>query len=395
MRMKNIQRLCTTEAAFANEYKLGDLPLNELSSLRQKIPAETAQERMALWIAAPVLASFALWMKNQARGKDDLFLGVMREGRLLSRLMKRLFDLDTKEIWLNRHLSMLAAFGAGDDESLLNWLVRTRIEPLSLREAHVFLLGNPGNTSDEALDLSRAQSMLELWRRNGALEQARQKAKAIGARLLKHWDSIVPDKSDPVFLMDFACAGNIQRSLRTVFLDQGREDRLIGLNFATTSGVVWAKQKGGSIRGFLCEDGAPDWTAAAVARTPELIEIFASAPLGPLEDFEENGTPLCGESFLTAEQKTWTQAIQDKIVEAAALCAREESDILTPELARVLWTRLLRSPMRSEADAVGDWPLDAGLDGKPHRKLAPPLDDPERLSDKKMTAWPVASLLRA
>lgn len=392
--MKQLQRLSQAELAFAEDRRISTELLTDFFPLREKIPAETTADRMALWIAAPVLAAFMLWAKDQAKRPEALFLGVMREGRLLARLMQKLFGTEAKEIWANRHISMRAAFGAGDDEALLNWLVRTRMVPLPLRDAYRQLLGEDGPASDETLDLARAQTLMQEWAADGRLERARVRAQKLGAGLLRHWDSVVPRETETVFLMDFACAGNIQRSLRALLINEKRRDPQVGLNFATTAGVSWAQGRGCDIRGFLCDAGAPSWTSAAVARTPELMEIFTAAPLGSLTDYAEDGAPVVASGFLNEAQKKWALETQDKIVEAAALYAMEGGAFLTPDLARCLWGRLLRNPFKEEAEAVGDWPLDAGLDGKAQRKLAPPLFDPELLSDKKLTAWPVASQLR-
>jgi hypothetical protein len=194
--------------------------------------------------------------------------------------------------------------------------------------------------------------------------------------------------------MDFACAGNIQRSLRTIFEVAGRKDALIGVNYVTTAGVQWAARQGNDLRGFLAQTGEPEWIAAAYARTPELIELFASPPLGALMDLKENGAPVLAPTFLSPEQAAWSEAVQDIILKAAPFYAAELAEELSDDLCRLLWGRLLLAPTKDEVQALGDWPLDVGLDGNARRTLAPSLEGSPSAWTKAMTAWPAGSTLR-
>src|SRR5262249_38262352 len=133
-----------------------------------------------------------------------------------------------------------------------------------------------------------------------------------------------------------------------------------------------------------------DWLATATARTPELMEIFAAAPLGPLRDYDTRGNPLNGESFLSEEQKQLIDQTQKHILAASALWQKSFGPQLTAELGRCLWGRLLLRPLAAEAEALGDWPLDSGLNGAARRQLAPALSGQPQWT-KMQTAWPAGS----
>ena len=353
--------------------------------------------KLALWVVAPVLAGFAGWLASHIRAHNALPLGVMREGRFLCRLM-RSFGFEAQEFALNRYFALLAAYGSGDDEAMLNWLVRTRTAPLShagLKQAFP-LYDHPA--SADIIDLEAARHLVATWRMMGEASPVYALAQQAASDVLRHWHkTIAQDKPRAVALMDFACAGNIQRSLQTLLRRHGDTTPLLGLNFLTTPGTRWAKETGCTLRGFLAEDGQPEWISAAYARTPELAEIFVAASLGPLTGYRADGSPKWGPSLLdaTARQRSITDW-QDQILVAAKLYWEAMGAALSPELCRFLWGRFLLQPLPEEISVLADWPLDAGLDLQAQRTLAPILNKGTPESWTKMdAAWPAASLLRS
>ena len=353
--------------------------------------------KLALWVVAPVLAGFAGWLASNICAHDALPLGVMREGRFLCRLM-RSCDLEAREFALNRHFALLAAYGSGDDEAMLNWLVRTRTAPLShagLKQA--FPLYDRVASSD-IIDIETARHLVATWRTMGQASPVYAVAQQAANDVLRHWrKTIGQDKPRAVALMDFACAGNIQRSLQTLLRRHEDTMPLLGLNFLRTPGTRWAQATGCAIHGFLAEDGQPEWISTAYARTPELAEIFvAAAPLGPLSGYRADGTPKWGPSLLdTTARKMMVTEWQDQILAAAKLYWQVMGSSLSPEFCRFLWGRLLLHPLPEEVSVVGDWPLDAGLDLQARRTLAPVLNKgtPETWT-KIDTAWPAGTHLR-
>ncbi len=367
--------------------------VHELRAAHHDLP--TPWHRIAVWIVAPVLAGFAHWLEQQTkRHEHSLFLGVMREGRLLCRLMQTLSGIPAHEIWLNRNLSMLAAFGCGDDEALVNWLVRTRLQPLTRAQAMQQLLGKSysGTDASKPVTSDNVYALMEDWKKTGALDQARAHSFALADRLLKHWQSAC--KAGPqshILLADFASAGNIQRSLVAVFAAKRHTVAMTGLNFVTTAGSQWAEKTGCLMHGWLAERGEPEWMAQTYARTPELIEIFAAAPTGPLQDYQANGTPVFGTSFLTAAQQELIRDLQKRIIDTAAVYYRQMGGELTVELGRCLWGRLHVDPKTAEVECMADWPLDAGLDGSARRVLAARVKGDPMGWTKMQTAWPAGS----
>jgi hypothetical protein len=368
-----------------------------LRSVRQTLPVADAPVavKIALWIVAPVLAGFAGWMAEHIRAHNALPLGVMREGRFLRRLM-RSFGIEAREFALNRHFGLLAAYGAGDDEAMVNWLARARTTPLTHASLHkTFPLYAPLEASGN-IDLPAAQTLVASWRDMGEASPVRAVAQRAARDVLRHWQNTIGgEKPSAVALLDFACAGNIQRSLQTLLRQNGDETPLLGLNFLTTQGVCWAKEKGCAIHGFLAEDGKPEWISSAYARTPELAEIFvAAAPLGPLAGYDGEGAPQWNPPLLDAERQKQVAVWQEHILSAAHQYWQAMGSRLSPELCRGLWGRLLLNPLPEEALALADWPLDAGLDLEALRQLAPALAGEPESWTKMATAWPAASLLR-
>lgn len=391
-------KLLAAETAFAAQQQL---PVtHQLRALQQARRAlatpDDAYNQIAQWVVAPVLAGFCDWIAAQGKlHAGAQALGVMREGRLLAELCAPLLPTKPQTVWLNRRLSMLAAFGAGDDEALLNWLVRTRLTPISLYQAWEELTDvlPPPHLPDMPLDLTSAQALLQDWQNDGLMVMIRERAAALGQRLLRHWQSSAPKGEAPILLLDFASVGNIQRSLRTVLAAAGLPDRLIGLNFLTTAGARWAKTKGCSLQGFLADDGTPAWLAEAYGRTPELIEIFTAPPEGSLLDYDAAGIPVIGASFLHAEEAAALTRMQAQLPAVVAHYRKILGAALSPDLCRCLWGRLLLQPLAEEVRALGDWPLDGGLDGAQSRTLAPRPKMPAPWT-KSTIAWPAGSRLR-
>jgi hypothetical protein len=354
-------------------------------------------DKVAVWVVAPVLAGFALWLKKHLVDTNSLALGVMREGRFLCTLLDMLFDIKAHEIELNRHFCLLAAFHAGDDEALVNWLVRTRVKPLSHADLSKILpLYNPQMGSrNQTINLDEAEHIAKEWRKLGTGSPIYKLAESTYNNVLNHWQNITKRHNDKTFaLIDFASAGNIQRSLQTLFQSRNSKSKLLGLNFATTQGTKWAKAKGCELHGFLAEDGAPTWIADAYARSPDIIEIFVAAPVGSLAGYDAGGQAIREPTFLKPPEVACVQNWQSLILEAAKIYIERMGEHLTPEFCRSLWGRFLLHPLPVEAMAFATWPIDVGLDGSTSRQLAPTLSGDPSTWSKIQTAWPAASVLR-
>ncbi|MGB4100712.1 MAG: hypothetical protein WBK91_02225 [Alphaproteobacteria bacterium] len=384
------------ENALAVDFNVPRGELVALQQARRELTADAVDiwQALAVGVVAPVLAGFVHWIAAQAAMQENSVLcGVMREGRLLCRMLQRLHGVAAQEIWVNRHCAMLAAFGSGDDTALVNWLARTRVQPLTRAAAAELLQAPVPGDPASVLDADAAQALVTenpgKW-----LAAARAPAAALAARLLRHWRGIVPP-GRPVLLLDFACAGNIQRALQAVLAAAGDGAKLVGTNFLMTSGSVWAERAGCVQHGFLAARGAPAVIAAPYARTPELIEIFAAAPIGPLLGYAADGTPQGAPTFLTPEQVQRIDRLQGQIIAAAEAYQRALFAPPSAALARCLLGRLLTQPTLAEVATLADWPIDGGMDGAAARPLAPPVVGNLALGSRAETAWPVGSKLRA
>ena len=395
-----IDQLFESEKLFAKNHGGENGALEILCDLRRTMPTAGLPdgEKIAAWIVAPVMAGFGAWMARIIRDQNALALGVMREGRLLTRLMRDVFGLPAHEADFNRHFTMLAAYDCGDDEALVNWLTRTRVKPLTQRDLSLLLPLYQADDPDAIVDVEMAQKLVTQWRRMGADSPIYPLAKSAHEKIWRHWQERTAENPNrPVVLMDFACAGNIQRSLQTILHHHGDTTPLIGLNFVTTRGTVWAKRQGCDIRGFMAEDGQPEGIANLYARAPEVIEIFAAAPSGPLVDYAPDGQPVRATSLLSTSQQNQIESWQSHILRAAPIFRDVLGARLTPAFCRILWGRLLADPTAAEVMALADFRLDAGLEGSTPRPLAPrlaPRDGDESVWTKMQTGWPAGSALR-
>jgi hypothetical protein len=388
---RDLASLHRHECAFAEARGIPSAALVRVHEIRQSL-APTGLDVAAL-VVAPVLSGFAAWLAEHIRASGAKAFGVMREGRFLCRLLYHLHGIDAREIALNRHIGLLAAYAAGDDEALVNWLVRTRIRPLGYAELAALSGCDAKMFPDNAtIDLAAAQKLVAQWRGQGKASPIHALAERARLGLEKHWRKIVGDReARNVALVDFACAGNVQRSLQTVLRHMKDHTPLEGLNFATTRGTIWAKQKGCAMRGFLSEDGEPAWIAEAYGRSPEVMEIFVAAPEGPLTGYTGEGDPLWGRTHLSADRLKRVAEWQEAILKTAKIFQEAMGPLLAPELCRCLWGRFLLAPLPHEVTDIADWPLDAGLDGYASRTLAPRLDGEKNTWTKAQTAWPAAS----
>mgnify|MGYP001221644305 CR=1 FL=1 len=144
----------------------------------------------------------------------------------------------------------------------------------------------------------------------------------------------------------------------------------------------------------VAERGVPAGIAAPYARTPELIEIFAAAPVGPLLDYAADGSPQVGPTFLNSAQQKIIAGLQERIVAAAGSYRWVPDAPMNAALARCVLGRLLTQPTAAEVAALADWPIDGGMDGGAARPLAPELVGDPASWTRAATAWPVASVLR-
>jgi len=391
--------LYESEKSFAIQYQI---PVDNLEFIRQ-LRLDTATSlpsdchRIAVWVVAPVLVSFVQWIAAQIKQhKGACCLAVMRDGWLPGKLLQNLYGLPVRELWLNRDLGMRAAFGCGDDEALLNWLVRTRLQPITPTEATERLADLPylGPEPHKPLNLDDARQLMVYWKNQNLLPQIRARGKALAARLMQHWCVMAESPHHETLLVDFACAGNAQRSLQTILTAHRHGTAIHGLNFVTTAGTKWARQAGCTLDGFLAENGSPDWFADAYARTPELMEIFTAVSAGPLFDYTDDGTPQCAGSILEPERINLLEDVQSHIIEAATHYHRQSGLHWSAGVARCLWGRMLLRPLPAEVSVLSDWPLDAGLDGASQRVLAARCGGGPEGWTKWQSAWPVGSAMR-
>lgn len=391
--------LLRAERNFASARGIDPAQLNIINDVRRQLAGQcqASLHKVAAFIVAPVLYGFTQWIATELSNIDDpLPLGVMREGQFICRMLRSLYGIQSEEIWLNRDSSMRAAFACGDDEALINWLSRTRLMPLTCAEAYRNLLGRPcpEEIAQKRIDTETAYSLLATWKSDGSETIIKARANEIKSNLLKSWSKATKNHSDPVVLMDFAAAGNIQRSLLSILKSSNINTSIIGLNFATTKGTVWAKNAGCNIKGYISEDGLPDWMANAYARTPEIIEIFSASPLGALIGYADDGEPMLGQCLISSQQTVLVNEAQELIIKSAhtyndALCGN-----LSRETAQLIWGRLLLDPLGTEADALADWPLDAGIDGTNARVMAPDIPGNPEEWTKIQSAWPAGSAIR-
>lgn len=359
-------------------------------------PDDGPAERLGLAVVGPVMAAYARWLADHARRHDEPLYCLMREGRPIARLVAAVSVPGlAHELWLNRAVTMRAAIADADDhEALLNLLVRSRRQPPNWARAAAELGLAPPRLGGELILQGAVLTAFLAWL--GERRQAGRLRHRAGRRrrlLLAHLRAAGALERPRLLLADLGYAGNIQNALLRIFRHEGLGTEVCGLYLVATKGTAWIKALGGQVRGFLVEDGAPDWFARLFARAPEALESCLAQPVSTLRGFDRHGIPRHGPSPLPVGQLAQAAAVQaaaQRYAEGWRLGA-DGPDPAEAEAARASLARLLALPTAEAVALMGGWRCDDDLGGLRSMPLAGAGDCPDPWGlDRRRMPWPAA-----
>ncbi|WP_157231035.1 hypothetical protein [Kiloniella laminariae] len=327
-------------------------------------------------VLGPVFYSYGHWVIEQ--NVQTPFFGIMREGQFLSEVVARLGGEIGGLLYINRSLSLKASLGdANEEDALINFLVRSRIEPLSLKAAldqlNVSVRQEQLPFSPETLlSIEILPKILSWLNEKNIKDQIVYSAFQLQERLLRHIENVLSGHEGDLYLLDMGYAGNILSNLQKIFIYRNMNLMCRGRFLLSSVGAVWAQQRC-EVLGFLAQNGAPAKFSHLYFRTPEILELCASANLGTTIDYTVSGEPICDLSPLPFQQYDEILEIQkgifnyiDDFKGGGAL--KTDLDELKLQSQNIL-SRLIRQPNLQEAEKLGRWSYDENMGDKKGRKL--------------------------
>ncbi len=349
----------------------------------------------------PVVTEFMRWVLERTQGNP--IFGVMREGRLLTRVANQLSGKSNtaQEVWLSRYVCLKAAITSLEDvEALENFLFRARGQ--LLRKAGILRHFELERFAD-SWPLSQTEEIgADNWKGVHAWLCEPQIAETLlavtgreRANLMRYLRERGALKQDVLRLVDLGYAGNTQHALQKILNHEALSITTHGYYLVATAGIRHAERSGCKIEGFLSHAGLPQEFTSVFARTPELMEACLTTPgVGSLLGYDAQGQPICERSLVPQEQDQAVTAIQEGI--CAYVATHLTSERQTASALRALVERMLLSPSLEEATNLGAFQYDDNFGEVTVRGLARPEGGAVAYSDslsRRQLIWPAATAL--
>lgn len=354
---------------------------------------------------APLFAAYATWVVDTASDQNATVLGLMREGRFLTRLVASVARtqntaVTNDELWLSRRAVVRAALWP-DDLSLLAQAISycpgpstdDVLEQLGLSRADL-----SGVFKDPTLvDVHAPGGVQALLTAISRVPELQEKVVAHSAQLrrnlLVYLDQQEAFQGDaPVLLLDLGYAGTIQTVLQKILDYEGRPVRLAGLYVAVNSKGKERVLTGVDLRALVNDDGYESGLASLLERTPDILEHACMCPEGSLDSFDENGAPVLLPSQRSASQIAQMEAMQDGIVAGVSSILDTLGESVATEsgfreYAANIVKQAMLYPTSQEVSTIGAWLHEANFDLADQRALADLRLDPTRLEFGGALTW--------
>jgi FMN phosphatase YigB (HAD superfamily) len=356
-----------------------------LTSLRAKAvvksPDELAQSAATAWrygagVLGPVLTAFAEWVAETAEQAGLRIVWCpMREGELLSALVNnaaraRNLTVEARPLWLSRHVTSVAMLDEVNRDSLGELMRRSynlRVEQL-LSILHL----RPGDVPALASELHTVLGNTEILDRvSAALTESPQLLNQMNATVTRARERLITALrnagalDDPdLTLVDLGWGATIQYQLGRVLALVQIPVVPAGLYLATEDRAAKVYRAGMRAEGFLAQGGDPREVAAALSRSPEVIEQSVNALCGSLVDFTDDGEPIQAPVVGGPAQDAERRAVQDGVLAFQAqwngYVANDPSwpSLNHPSAAKRVANILVSSlkvPTSEEARVFGNW----------------------------------------
>lgn len=358
-----------------------------LSALRSKIVHRTAAEAMPdelqpFWQygaahLGPVLTGFAEWVQHRARdvGVDTVHC-LMREGAVLADLVNVAGDyvphtgVRAEKAWLSRQLCARASLREGSAAELKTLLARRQLP--TVRE-FCATLGVPvddlplfARRLDSRLDdpLLAEELVTALTSDPDRRALIAANSATLRARIVRYVQRLVPDGGRLV-LVDLGWQGSIQSLLQKILRDEGVPVETLGLYLITSAGALDKVMTGVDLDGYLVVNGEPGAEAAAIMRSPELLEQVCMPDFGTQLDLTADLEPVFGPAGADAGL---AQAVERDAVQKGYFAFQREwarYNTVLPDrlpalheqapLLRAVLTRSVVAPTQTEARLFSTW----------------------------------------
>lgn len=406
----------------------GDAGLTGLRSrLAHRPPQDLAPDLHPYWVygattLAPLFAAYAKWVVDTAAAEGATVLGLMREGRFLTRLVTSVADhtdvgINSGELWLSRRAVVRAALWP-DDFSLLPQAISycpgpstdDVLEQLGLCRADlVGVFKDPA-----AVDLHATGGVQALLTAISRTDELQQKVAARSAQLRKNLLNYIDQQGgftgeSVVALLDLGYAGTIQTVLQKILDYEGRPVRLTGLYVAVNDKGKERVLTGVDLRALVNDEGYQTGLVSLLERTPDILEHACMCPEGSLDSFDDKGDPILLPSQRAASQITQMEALQAGIIAGVeSIVITLGKDVLTEggflqHAANIVKQGMLH-PTPEDVQTVGAWLHEANFDLADQRALSDLRIDPMRLEyggaltwsslERHEAYWPQAALAR-
>ena len=310
----------------------GDFGLTSLRAKAvRKSPDDLAQSVATAWrygagVLGPVLTAFAEWVAETAEQAGSRVVWCpMREGELLSALVNnaaqaRNLKVEARPLWLSRHVTSVAMLDEVNRDSLSE-LIR-RSYNLTVGQLLGILHLRPGDVPALAAELHTVLGNTEILDRVAAaltespqlLNQMTATVTRARGRLITALRNAGALEDPDLTLVDLGWGATIQYQLSRVLALARIPVVPDGLYLATEDRAARVYREGLRAQGFLAQGGYPREVAAALSRSPEVIELSVNALCGSLLDFTDDGQPVQGPVTGGPAQDAERQAVQDGVL---------------------------------------------------------------------------------
>lgn len=406
----------------------GDAGLTGLRSrLAHRPPPDLSTDLHPYWVygattLAPLFAAYGKWVLDAASGPNTAILGLMREGRFLTRLVSSVANhhgagVNISELWLSRRAVVRAALWP-DDFSLLPQAISYCPGPTTddvLEQMGLSRADLVGVFKDPALvDLHAPGGVQALLTAISRTDELQQKVAAHSARLRKNLLTYLDQQEaltgeTPVVLLDLGYAGTIQTVLQKILDYEGRPVRLTGLYVAVNDRGKERVLTGVDLRALVDDEGYQSGLVSLLERTPDILEHACMCPEGSLDSFDDAGAPVLLPSQRPTSQITQMEALQGGIlagVEAIVSTLGKEAltqDGFRQHVASIVKQAMLH-PTPEDVGTIGAWLHEANFDLADQRALSDLRVDPMRMEyggaltwfslERHEAYWPQAALAR-
>lgn len=402
-------------------------------SARLRMVTKTKQEHslsvVSSGVTAPLLFSYVAWVlkRSQALGIARLYF-LARDGQILVEIAKLIIEhyslnIDARYLYVSRQSVHLPAVDNLNDEDLRSLDFRSGVTfkhllskvGLSVEDDLVFRIragGYLGPCGAELLDEGEVKQLITALRSPDVLPLVASSAhgqRSILLAYLAQEDFLKPGK---LAVVDIGWKGRLQRSLCSAVSTQSPDfaDRLHGFYV----GLCETPSNSGNFESYMDD---PEIAPLRPYVRESLFELFCAATHGTTISharLEDGSTRPVLASATNEAAEDWGLRIQQESIQAftcdlLSVARLAKIDLLAHVgdlsiAASLMVAKLIGSPTRSEAEALGSFPHAADQSHTSLVEIAPPLPASplewfRRLRNRDhaplISDWPEASIVRS